>query len=201
MKRLPLLLLLAGVVLALSSCNVVLGFIKTDQMVLDGDEYELTELYLEYYGDSGGFHEFAIVLTSEDVDYDEDSIGGDGDLLWILVASPDRDLADGTYEYTSSSSPDDFDMGGGLVFIGADFDGDDVDGIYEIVDGTVDVKQLFNDDYLIKMTLELDDAIEGGSGPDLELYFQGEVSDEYDYSDTISSSIANPLENRGFSIF
>jgi hypothetical protein len=51
------------------------------------------------------------------------------------------------------------------------------------------------------MTLELDDAIEGGSGPDLELYFQGEVSDEYDYSDTISSSIANPLENRGFSIF
>jgi hypothetical protein len=201
MRRVLLLLVLAGVVLALSSCNVVLGFIKTDQMVLDGDEYELTEMYLEYFGDENGFHEYAIALTSSGVDYDEDSIGGEGDLVWLFFASPDQELADGSYEYSSSSSPDDFDIVGGFVFIGADFDGSDIDGWYEIVDGTMDVKLLFNDEYMIEMNLELDDLIEGGSGPDLELFFQAEISDEYDYSSSSSMSITTPLENRIFNLF
>jgi len=200
MKRILLFVLLVGVVLALSSCNVMLGWIMADKMVLDGDdEYELAELYLDYYGNPDGPHQFHLVIVSDGIDWGETTISGDGDVILVAIASPDRDLADGMYEYSSASTLDDFDMVGGFVWLGYDWDGSDpADEFYTVVDGTVDVKKLFNDEYLVRMELELDDYATGDSGPDLELYFQGEISAEYDYSGS-SSSITEPLESRGLS--
>jgi len=193
-----LILGIVGVVLALGSCNVVLGFIKADKIVLENDEYELAEMYLEYYGDDAGPHLYILVFVSDDIRWGETSISGDGEFVYLLLASPDRDLADGTYEFSSSSSPDDFDMGGGLVGVGADFDSDQApDEFYEVVDGTVKVKELFTGQVLVEAELELDDLLEGGSGPDAELYFQGEIADEFDYSDLATSDI-RPLSNRVF---
>ena len=118
MKRILLSLLLVGVVLALSSCNVMLGWILADKMTLDGeDEYELAEMYLDYYGDADGYHYFELVLVSDGIDWGEITISGTGDFILVGLASPDRDLADGTYEYDSTSPYDDFDMLGALVVL------------------------------------------------------------------------------------
>ncbi len=197
MKRIRLFLLLVGVVLVLSSCYVMLGWIMTDKMVLDGeDEYELAEMYLMYYGNPDGPHEFVLAIVSDGINWG-DTVTGDGDVVVVGLASPDHDLADGTYEYSSSDILDDFDLSGGFVYIDANYSTMIADEVYYVSDGTVEVKQLFNDDYLVQMELELEDEY-GSSGPDLELYFQGELADEYDYSSS-SYSITAPLEKRDLS--
>jgi hypothetical protein len=193
MKHILRALVLVGVVLALSSCLVIFGFVRGDKIVVDGDEYDLAELVVEYYGlYDGGAHDVTLVIVSEDIDYSASSLSGDGELVVIFLASPDDELVEGVYDHTSSSMPDDFEFTGGLVLVGIDSATESIDEVYAIVDGSVEVKKLINDDYIIQGEIEVEDI--DSNNYEAKLFFQGPVEDEIDYTLSVAP---NRLESLG----
>jgi len=135
MKRPNFLFILAAsfVIFTIASCKKDKNDPK-DQFTYDGETFELTQGYIEDYGDNGnGSYDFDITLVSNDINFIQET--GIGHLVYLdLNTSNEFGLVEGTYNFSEEREA--FTLVDGIIAISFDLD-TETGELYNAISGTV----------------------------------------------------------------
>lgn len=168
--------MVVSLVALMGSCTFVGGLLGLNQITVDGDSYELSQLALEYYGSNGdGSYDVDVNIFSEGIDWDS---GGSGDWVYIDLNSPSSSFGDGTY--TWSTVREDYSIVAGAVILGMNTSSETVDQVIELTDGELTLRMGLNGDHIIRFEFDGTD-VQSSSAVDVTGHFRGPVDEEEPY--------------------
>ena len=169
----------------MGSCTFVGGLLGLNQVTVDGDSYELSQLALEYMGSNGeGSYDIWVNILSEDYTWGND-VTGNGEWIAMGLTSPQFSLEGGTYTWSSSTK--EFGFAGGGVFVGYDTATSEYDQIVMLTGGEVNVRKTLFGDYVFDFEIDGEDWDTGGP-VDISGHYRGPIDDE----DDLSASVMAP---------
>lgn len=165
---------------------------KKNAIVYNGEEYDLSTGYLEYYGKVSGKESYNMDLTLissglkvHELNGEIDSVSGIGNVLYFEVFTSDSNSLDSRtflFDPEATYEPGTFDYGAvGLNLNVITFEGD----YFAVVDGSLKINKK-GDEYEVAVNCR------NGTGKSITAYFKGPLI-YYDYGDVnLKSSPSNP---------